>query len=263
MLRWLRERRRRRILEAPFPEPWDRYIADNVAIAHRLGVAQRMRLRELVQVFLAEKHFEGCGGLELTDEIRVTIAAQACVLLLGRDAALYDDVGSILIYPSTMISPPRKLGVFEQPRAPIALGVALQGEAIHRGPVILAWDAALAGGREEVPGNVVLHELAHKIDMASGAIDGTPPLPTRAERRRWAAACGAAYDRLRRDALTGWPTALDPYGATNEAEFFAVATEAYFTRPGELRAVEPELHAVLAAFYRVEPRDPAPPGPWP
>ena len=263
MLRWLTERRRRRILEAPFPEAWDGHIAKNVAIAHRLGLAERMRLRELVQVFVAEKHFEGCGGLPLTEEMKVTIAAQACVLLLGRDASLYDDVGSILVYPSTVQPPPRRLGVFEQPRAPIAEGVALVGEAILGGPVILAWDAVLAGGREEIPGNLVLHELAHKIDMASGAVDGTPPLASRAERRRWSEVCSAAFARLRRHAAAGWPTALDPYGATNEAEFFAVATEAYFTRPGELRADEPELYAVLAAFYRFEPRDrPAPLGPF-
>ncbi|HWU86806.1 MAG TPA: M90 family metallopeptidase [Kofleriaceae bacterium] len=256
MLRWLAERRRRRILETPFPAEWDRYIANNVAIAHRLSVAERMRLRELVQVFVAEKHFEGCGGLELTEEMVVTIAAQACVLLLGRDASLYDDVGSILVYPSVVRSPPRKLGVFEQPRAPIADGVALQGEAILGGPVILAWDAALAGSREETTGNVVFHELAHKIDMANGAVDGAPPLETRAELRRWSAVCAAAFARLRSDLAAGWPTVLDPYGAINEAEFFAVATETYFTRPAELRVAHPELYAVLAAFYRVEPRPP-------
>ncbi len=263
MFRWLTERRRRRILETPFPEAWDGYIARNVAIAHRLGVAERMKLRELVQVFVAEKHFEGCGGLELTEEMKVTIAAQACVLLLGRDASLYDDVGSILVYPSTVRQPPRRLGVFEQPRAPIAEGLSLQGEAIMGGPVILAWDHTLAAGREEIPGNLVFHELAHKIDMANGAVDGAPPLRTRAEIRRWSAACSAAFARLRRDADAGLPTVLDPYGATNEAEFFAVATEAYFTRPGELRAAEPELYAVLAAFYRFEPRDrPAPADPF-
>src|SRR5262249_57059747 len=140
MLRWLRDRRRRRILDAPFPEAWDEIIAENVAIARRLEVAERLKLRELVQVFLAEKHFEGCGGLELTDEVKVTIAAQACALLLGRDASLYDDVGSILVYPSIVQAPPRRLGMFEQPRAPIAQGAALSGEAIMGGPVILAWD---------------------------------------------------------------------------------------------------------------------------
>jgi hypothetical protein len=258
MLRWLTDRRRRRILETPFPAAWDDIIARNVAIAHRLNVAERMKLRELVQVFMAEKNFEGCGGLELTEEMKVTIAAQACVLLLGRDASLYNDVDSILVYPSIVMSPPRQLGVFEQPRAPIAHGVALQGEAIMGGPVILAWDVALASGREEIPGNVVFHELAHKIDMANGAVDGAPPLRTRAELRRWSAVCSAAFARLRRGVDLGWPTALDPYGATNEAEFFAVATEAYFTRPGELRMLEPELYAVLAAFYRIEPREPVP-----
>jgi Mlc titration factor MtfA (ptsG expression regulator) len=259
MLGWLTARRRRRILEAPFPAAWDEHIAQNVAIAHRLGVAERMKLRELVQIFLAEKHFEGCGGLELTEEMAVIIAAQASVLLLGRDPSLYDDVGSILVYPSIVRAPPRKLGVFEQPRAPIAHGVALQGEAIQGGPVILAWDVALAGAREEVPGNVVFHELAHKLDMANGAVDGTPPLATRAELRRWSAVCSAAFTRLRRHLDAGWPIFLDPYAATNEAEFFAVATEAYFTRPAELCAVEPELHAVLAAFYRFEPPAPSPP----
>jgi MtfA peptidase len=263
MLRWLTERRRRRILETPFPAAWDEYIARNVAIAHRLSVAERMKLRELVQVFVAEKHFEGCGGLDLTEEMKVTIAAQACVLLLGRDASLYDDVGSILIYPSVVRSPPRKLGVFEQPRAPIGSGTLLQGEAIMGGPVILAWDVALAGAREEVPGNVVFHELAHKIDMANGSVDGAPPLASRAEIRRWAAVCSAAFARLRRDVEAGWPTSIDAYGATNEAEFFAVATESYFTRPAELRALEPELYAVLAAFYRIAPPPPPPPPPAP
>jgi Mlc titration factor MtfA (ptsG expression regulator) len=252
MLRWLTARRRRRIAEAEFPAAWDRHLADNVALVHRLAPDQLVRLRELVQIFVAEKHFEGCGGLELTDEMVVTIAAQACVLVLGRDLALFDDVGSILVYPSVVHRPPRQLGVFEQPRAPITDGIALQGEAILRGPVVLAWDAALAGAREEVPGNVVLHELAHKIDMANGAIDGAPPLETRAERRRGAAACSAVFERLRADVETGWPTVLDPYGATDEAEFFAVATETYFTRPDELRLAHPALYDVLRDFYRIE-----------
>jgi Glucose-regulated metallo-peptidase M90 len=121
----------------------------------------------------------------------------------------------------------------------ISDGVAIQGEAMMGGPVILAWDAALAGGREELPGNVVFHELAHKIDMANGAVDGAPPFETRAELRRWSVVCSAAFARLRHELEAGWPTVIDPYGATNEAEFFAVATETYFTRPGELRAFYP------------------------
>jgi MtfA peptidase len=247
-----RQRRRRRILAEPFPDGWDRIIDDNVAIARRLDPAQRARLRELVQVFVTEKHWEGCGGLELTEEMQVTIAAQACLLVLGRDDGLYRDVASILVYPSTVITPPRRLGLFEQPRSPIAHGRTLIGEAMLGGPVVLAWDAVLAGGREEAPGNVVFHELAHKLDMATGAVDGTPPLDSRAELRRWAEVCNAAFARHRTAVELGWPTLLDAYGATNEAEFFAVATEAYFTQPYALAYEHPALYAALADFYRLE-----------
>jgi Mlc titration factor MtfA (ptsG expression regulator) len=207
-------------------------------------------LRELVQVFLAEKHWEGGGGLELTDEMKVVIAAQACVLLLGRDHELFADVRSILVYPSAMVMAPRRLGMFEQPRSPITDGLSIEGEAILHGPVILAWDTVLANAREELPGNVVLHELAHKIDMANGAIDGTPPLD-KAARRRWATVCSTAFADLRARDEAGIPSVIDAYGATNPAEFFAVATETYFTRPFELRAEQPALHALLANYYQV------------
>ncbi|MEJ7596555.1 MAG: M90 family metallopeptidase [Kofleriaceae bacterium] len=250
-MRWLTERRRRRILAQPFPAAWDEIIDREVAISHRLDPKSRYRLRDLVQVFIAEKHWEGCGGLELTEEMQVVIAAQACVLVLGRDLSLYDDVASILIYPSAMRTAPRRLGLFEQPHAPIANGHAIEGEAHLGGPVIVAWDTALAGAREEVPGNVVFHELAHKLDMANGAIDGTPPLANRHLRRRWKAVCEAAFADLRRRVEAGWPSAIDAYGATNEAEFFAVATETFLTRPVELAAAYPALYELLAGFYRM------------
>ena len=124
-----------------------------------------------------------------------------------------------------MRTPPRPLGFFEQPRAPVSHGATVIGEAHLGGAVVLAWDAVLAGGRGEVAGNVVLHELAHKLDMATGRIDGTPPLANRAERARWARVCSAAYATHRARVDAGWPTLMDAYGATNEAEFFAVSTE--------------------------------------
>lgn len=257
MLRWLTERRRRRILAEPFPAEWDAIIDREVAITHRLDSKSRLRLRELVQVFIAEKHWEGCGGLELTDEMKVVIAAQACVLVLGRDLSLYDDVASILVYPSTMRTAPRKLGLFEQPHAPIGHGTTILGEAHLGGPVIVAWDTTLAGANELVPGNVVFHELAHKLDMANGAIDGTPPLPNRRARRRWRMVCEAAYADLRARVDAGWPTAIDPYGATNEAEFFAVATETFFTKPFELAVAYPALYELFADFYRIRALPPA------
>jgi Mlc titration factor MtfA (ptsG expression regulator) len=116
--------------------------------------------------------------------------------------------------------------------------------------VVLAWDAVLAGGRGEVPGNVVLHEFAHKLDMETGRIDGTPPLRSKAERARWARVFSDAYTRHRATVDAGWPTLMDAYGATNEAEFFAVATETMFTRPRELWYEYPDVFAVLADYYR-------------
>ena len=257
MLRWLTDRRRRRLLAQPFPAEWDAIIDREVAISHRLDSKSRQRLRDLVQVFIAEKHWEGCGGLELDDEIKVVIAAQACILILGRDLALYDDVASILVYPSAMRSAPRRLGLFEQPHAPVSTGHAILGEAHLGGPVIVAWDTALAGAREWVPGNVVFHELAHKLDMANGSVDGTPPLPDRHARRRWRAVCEPAFADLKQRVEAGWPTAIDAYGATNEAEFFAVATETFFTRPYELAAAYPALYELLADFYQIRALPPA------
>jgi Mlc titration factor MtfA (ptsG expression regulator) len=248
---WLRERRRRRLLAEPFPAHWDA-ILDEIAVVRHLRPDARQKLRDLVSVFIAEKHWEGCGGLDLTDEIKVTIAAQACRLVLGRVDELYDDVASILVYPSTVIVPPHRPRMFEQAIMPVAHGgTTVLGQAMLGGPVVLAWDSVEAGALGQAHGNVTLHEFAHKLDMANGRIDGTPPLATRAERERWARVCSAAFERHRTLVDSGWPTMLDPYGATNEAEFFAVATEAYFTRGWELELEHPELYALLADFYRI------------
>ena len=123
------------------------------------------------------------------------------------------------------------------------------------GPVVLAWDAVLAGGHEMTSGNVVFHELAHKLDMANGAVDGTPPLPDRKARARWRDVCTEAYRRHREAVEWGQPTLMDSYGATNEAEFFAVATETFFCRPAALAIEHPHLYAALAEFYRITPFD--------
>ncbi len=253
MLRWLAARRRRRILATPFPREWDSIIDRNVAIATRLDAPGRAKLRELVQVFIAEKHWEGAGGLEMDDEVKVTIAAQACMLILERDAELYKDVGSIIVYPSTVRTQPRPQSFFEQPRMMERHGAWIHGEAMLGGPVVLAWDAVLAGGNEITSGNVVFHELAHKLDMATGAVNGTPPLANRHERKRWGAVCSESYKRHRTAVEHGYPTLMDSYGALNEAEFFAVATETFFCRPAALALEHPQLYVALRDFYRTEP----------
>ena len=253
MFGWLTERRRHKLEQAPFPPEWQKILDANVAFFDRLDPALQERLRDLTVVFIDEKTWEGCGGLELTEEHQVTIAAQACVLLLGREHALYEDVDSILVYPTTMVAPPRKRGFFEVGNTVEDSETALHGQAWMKGPVILAWDDVLAGGRGQGKRNVVFHEFAHKIDMHDGTIDGTPPLDSSAARRAWAEICSTAYLELRERVDAGKKTFLDDYGATNEAEFFAVATETYFIRPAKLREEEPELYAILAEFYRFEP----------
>jgi Mlc titration factor MtfA (ptsG expression regulator) len=249
---WLEARRRRRLLETPFPEAWHAILSKNLVHFGYLDSDERTQLRELVQVFVAEKYWEGCGGLELDDEIRVTIAGQACLLLLGLDHGLYQNVETILVYPSTVMPKRVVEPMFE---APVVVNpvVPLIGEAHHRGPVILAWDAVRRGGRHPDGHNVVYHEFAHKIDMADGAVDGVPPVATRQEYDRWVTVCTREYEALRSRFEAGLPTLLNPYGGTNLGEFFAVATEFFFDRPTELAEQHAELYDVLRAFYRQDP----------
>jgi Mlc titration factor MtfA (ptsG expression regulator) len=250
---WLARRRRAHILETPFPAEWEDIARRNVAHWSLLDDDERARLRDLVQVFVAEKHWEGCGGLAMTDEVRVTVAAEACLLLLGRDHDLYGDVESILVYPSTVFAAERRAGVFERGNAVIEESEAVLGQAYKGGPVILVWDAVKRGARDPDDGrSVVIHEFAHKIDMLDGPIDGTPPLPDGAMRRSWAEVCSEVFLALKAgDAEVR--RVIDPYGARNEAEFFAVATESFFERPRALRDALPALYALLARFYRQDP----------
>jgi Mlc titration factor MtfA (ptsG expression regulator) len=169
---------------------------------------------------------------------------------------LYENVDAILVYPSTVLRPAPKLGVFMRSGAVLASGpIALLGEAHHvRGPVVLAWDRVLRDGKQPQHGhNLVYHEFAHKLDLLDGHADGTPPLAALEERQRWHAVCERVFLELRARSERGEPTFLDEYGATNEAEFFAVATEHFFDQPRAFRDAERELYEVLRAFYRQDP----------
>ncbi len=254
MLHWLRDRRRAEARKRPFPPDWEAFVRANVAHYCMLDDAERAELRAMIQVFLEEKHWEGCGGLDLTDEIRVTISAQACLLQLGLPHDYYSDVESILVYPSTVVPPERRPGVFERVDRPVEPSVPILGQAFTRGPVILVWDAVVHGARHPEEGhNLVYHEFAHKLDMLDGAADGTPPIADRGRLAEWAAVCSHEFLRLRRLAGKGHKTFLDSYGAANEAEFFAVATEEFFDRPLDLQRHAPDLYRVLSAYYRQDP----------
>jgi MtfA peptidase len=244
---WLKQRRRRQLLAAPFPEEWPAYLRDNVALYAQLTEAEQTTLRDLLRVFVAERYWEGCGGLTVTDEMKVTIAAQACLLVLNIEHDYFSRVPSILVYPSGYRSPAERHG----PDGTAGGDPGRLGEAWYRGPVILAWDSALEGGKNASDGqNVVLHEFAHQLDFLDGYADGTPPLSSREEYRKWHDVMTAEYERLVRESAQGRARVLDAYGATNPAEFFAVATEAFFEKPLPLRQRHPALYEVLLGFYR-------------
>lgn len=254
MLHWIRDHNRAQAQNRPLPPEWEVFLRENVVHYSMLEEEERAELCAMLQVFLEEKNWEGCGGLDLTDEIRVTIAAQACLLQLGRPHDYYRNVESILVYPSTVVPPERQIGVFEHVGGPLNAPVPIIGQAFAQGPVILVWDAVLRGARHPEQGhNVVYHEFAHKLDMLDGAADGTPPLASREQLTEWMSVCSREFLRLRNLAEAGHKTFLDAYGATNEAEFFAVATEEFFDRPLDLHKHAPDLYRILKDYYCQDP----------
>jgi Mlc titration factor MtfA (ptsG expression regulator) len=254
MFAWWRQRRREKILETPFPEAWRSIIAKNVGYTKFLNQEEQKQLEDLVQVFIEEKTFVGCGGLELDDEVRVTVAANACILLLGLNHDVYAEVESILVYPSTVRPPERAESLAGTGTTLVAEGPAILGQAHLRGPVILVWDAVTHGSRYATNGyNVVFHEFAHKLDMLDSEIDGTPPLRNSEQYARWSKVCGEVYFDLQRRVKRRQRAFLDGYGATNEAEFFAVATEHFFEKPRDLKGQHPALYSVLQEYYRQDP----------
>ena len=196
-------------------------------------------------------YFEGCGGLELTDEIKVTIAAQACLLLLHRETDYYPRLITILVYPHAYVA---------KSVEPIGGGVVLEGETARLGEawkdgvVVLSWDDVRQGASDLHDGhNVVLHEFAHQLDQQDGSADGAPILEHRSQYVTWARVLSDEYEQLRRDTEQGRKDVLDEYGATNPAEFFAVATECFFEKPIPLRRKHPQLYEELKAYYRQDP----------
>jgi Mlc titration factor MtfA (ptsG expression regulator) len=247
----LRERRRRRLRAAPFAAGWRAIVEQRFPLFARLAPADQTELLGHIQVFLAEKKFEGCGGLEITDEIRVTIAAQACLLLLHREPHYYPRLVSILVYPHPYVARGTQRlpgGIVDESES------GRLGESWVEDIVVLAWDAVRAGASDANDGhNVVLHEFAHQLDQEDGTSNGAPILEHRSQYVAWARILGTEFEELQRAAERGRPTDLDAYGATNPAEFFAVVSEAFFERPASLKKKHPELYAELQLFYRQDP----------
>ena len=244
---WIDDQRRKEILSQPFPEEWLEFLEKHVPHYSLLSEKEKAKLRDAVQIFAAEKHWEGCRGLEITDEMKVTIAGQACLLTLGMDKNYFPRVKTILVYPGGFRMPKDRHAVdfLEEETTPV-LGVAW-----YRGPVILSWDDILnPGNNPEGALNLVIHEFAHQLDMQGGPADGTPLLASRKLQKRWRTIMRAEFDRLVRESAEGRATLLDQYGAKNEGEFFAVASECFFEQPVELKRQHPELYGILRRYYR-------------
>jgi Mlc titration factor MtfA (ptsG expression regulator) len=250
---WIPRFRLQRAITAPFPDEWVTLLERNIGVYRHLPMPLRMQLRSKIKQFLYEKQFSGAAGLEITDEIRVTIAAQACMLQLNRRGALYPRLRYIIVYPSAFVvsrSELREGGVSGEARRGLA------GESWSSGKVILAWDESLHGARNFVDGrNVVLHEFTHQLDSETGNTDGAPLLAGESSYRSWASALSGEYRVLQRKARRGRRSLMDHYGATNPAEFFAVATETFFERPRRMAEHHAELFEALRSYYRVDPRD--------
>ncbi len=255
---WLADRRRQRIRAQPFPAAWRDILKRRVPYVRALPADLQLLLKQHIQVFVAEKAFIGCDGLQITDEMRVTIAAQACLLILNRPRGYYPKLRQILVYPGSFVVQREHTdgaGVSHQGRQVLA------GESWSEGQVILSWrdtlqDAATPGdGR-----NVVIHEFAHQLDQETGTANGAPILAKREHYARWAQVLGAEYQQLQaRAGRPGWREDQDgeslfsDYGATDPAEFFAVISEVFFEQPQRMADQHPALYQELAQFYRLEP----------
>ncbi len=250
---WIPHFRLQRAIAAPFPEEWVGILESNIQVYGNLPMPLRLQLRSLIKQFLHQKHYSGAAGLTINDEIRVTIAAQACMLQLNRRGDLYPKLKYILVYPSAfVVSRPEadESGLVNQRSR------GLLGESWQSGKVILAWDNVLHGARNFVDGrNVVLHEFAHQLDSESGSADGAPLLAGKSCYRSWAAALSQEFEELQKDSRYDRRSLMDHYGATNPAEFFAVATETFFEKPRQMAKNHSDLFRVLHEYYRIDPRD--------
>ncbi|MBV7317131.1 zinc-dependent peptidase [Shewanella sp. NIFS-20-20] len=246
---------RRQVMSNPFPKPWRHILKAQVPYFFLLPTDLQLRLKKLIFLFVHDKQFIGCNDLEINDEIRVTIAAQACLLLLNKEKETdyYGKLDTILVYPEAFIVDNEQVDDF---------GVAhrhshvLSGESWEQGKVILSWanvlkDAAAPGQA----GNVVFHEFAHQLDQLSGKANGAPRLGSSKKYRQWSEVMKREFAQLNHAVESQQPSLIDAYGATNPAEFFAVCTEVFFEQAHQLKAQHPQLFQCLRRYYRLDPSE--------
>jgi Mlc titration factor MtfA (ptsG expression regulator) len=253
MFDWWRRLSRSEVIAQPFPAEYRELILRRVPCAKLLDGDELAKLEALVRVFNSEKTFEGAGGLRLTEEMRIVIAARACLLLLHRvelDGPLYPGLVSVVVYPSTYRAHRQRRDGY----VVIEGDQAMLGESWSHGVVVLSWDAVESGSANPSDGHdVVLHEFAHQLDAEDGAMDGTPALDDLERYSVWAKVAGAEYAALLDDLEQHRKSSIDAYGATNAIEFFAVVVEQFFEQPARLERLHPNLYSELAGVFRFDP----------
>ncbi|MFC2094898.1 zinc-dependent peptidase [Candidatus Bipolaricaulota bacterium] len=246
-----KERRRERLRETLLPETWKRLLHDTVPLYGKLPIEDREELHGHIHVLLSEKHFEGAGGIEVTEGMKLIICAHAGLLLLHRETDYFPELITILIYPAAYQAKTRTQishGVFSE------VVETRAGESWTSGTLILAWeDVQRDLASRPATRSVVLHEFAHQLDAGSGTMNGAPILSDRELRQHWPEALSDAYDRLSQATRKHEPALLRPYGAKNPPEFFAVATEAFFLYPVQLQRGEADLYSALCQYFKQDP----------
>jgi len=246
-----RDNQRRKIKAAPFPKAWRLILHQRMPYFRMMPADLQLQLKQHIQVFIAEKQFIGCDGVNITDEIRVTIAAQACLLLLNRKTDYYPKLNSILVYPRAFIKNQKTTDIAGVQRSYQSV---LSGESWSLGKVVLSWQDTLDGAIVPNDGrNVVIHEFAHQLDQENGAANGAPYLGKTQSYQEWSIIFNEQFKRLNLAIDRGEPTLFDHYGATNPAEFFAVASEVFFEQSFSFSQHYPKLYAQLSQLYQVDP----------
>lgn len=243
---WIKARRRRKLLAIRAPREWARWLAEDLWFYRRLQRDDQWKLMDLSRVFIAEKHWEGREGLVLTDRIKLSIAAQACLLILHIEHDYYRRVGSIFVFP-VMVGATMRFGNITEV-------LPISGAASDGGPILLCWDAVRGGAMNPTDGhNVVFHEFAHALDYLDHYTDGTPPITGHTNFNRWVDVMTAHYQQLIEQVSAGRRSVLDDYGSVSPAEFFAVATETFFEKPVPMKQQLPHLYEILQDYFKQDP----------
>lgn len=242
---------RDKIRKQPFKKEWRKIIQQRMPYFRQMPTDLQLQLKQHIQVFLAEKNFIGCNGVNITDEIRVTVAAQACLLLLNRKTDFYPKLQTILVYPCAFIKEQQSK---DAGGVQFSQKMTLAGESWNFGKVVLSWQDTLDGAK--IPGdghNVVIHEFAHQLDQENGSANGAPILEKGQSYKCWSEVFSRQFELLKQQAKAGTPSIFDYYGATNPAEFFAVASEVFFEKAHQFHHEHPMLYRQLKQYYRVDP----------